>query len=64
MGGDIYFRIMISPHKIFKRKGADLFIEKTITLKEALSGFYTEINHFNNKKFTICTIPNEIIKNG
>jgi len=32
MGGDLHVRIKIKPHKVFTRKGTDLFIEKKITL--------------------------------
>jgi DnaJ family protein A protein 2 len=38
MAGDLHVRIKIEPHKIFTRKGADLFMEKKITLLEALVG--------------------------
>jgi len=38
MAGDLYVRIKIQKHKVFERRGADLFMTKTITLIEALSG--------------------------
>lgn len=40
--GDLVFRVNIAPHKVYTRKGADLFIDKKITLLEALSGFNFE----------------------
>lgn len=39
MAGDLYVRILIDKHKTYTRKGADLFLEKKITLCEALTGF-------------------------
>lgn len=43
MAGDLHVRIRVKPHKLFKRKGADLFMDKEITLLEALTGFNFEI---------------------
>lgn len=47
MAGDLYVKVVIKPHSVFTRKGADLYIEKKITLLEALSGIYFEIKHLN-----------------
>lgn len=38
MAGDLHVRINIEKHKVFERKGADLFLAKKITLCEALTG--------------------------
>jgi DnaJ homolog subfamily A member 2 len=38
MAGDLYVRVRIAKHKDFERKGADLFMERKITLVEALTG--------------------------
>ena len=38
LAGDLYIKVNIKKHKTFTRKGADLFIEKEITLKQALLG--------------------------
>ena len=38
IAGDIYARINIKKHKLFQRRGADLFITKKISLLEALTG--------------------------
>jgi len=61
LAGDLHVRIMIKKHKTFSRKGADLFIDKKITLLEALTGFNFEITHLDGKKFTVATAPNEVI---
>lgn len=47
MAGDVYVRIMIEKHKVFQRVGADLFIEKKITLLEALTGTNFTIKHLD-----------------
>ena len=64
MAGDIYARIMIEKHKVFERKGADLVIEKKITLLEALTGFSFELEHLDGQKYTIATLPGEVVTPG
>lgn len=61
MAGDLHIRFRIKPHKLFKRKGADLFVEKEITLLEALTGFNFEILQLDGKKLTVSTIPGDIV---
>lgn len=36
--GDLYFRVTTEKHAVFSRKGADLFMDKQISLLEALLG--------------------------
>merc|ERR1712228_521859 len=43
-------------------KGADLFLEKKISLVEALCGFELELTHMDNRKILIKTSPGEIVK--
>jgi DnaJ family protein A protein 2 len=62
--GDVVVRVTIEPHPVFARKGADLKIEKTITLLEALSGCNFEIEHLDGKKLTVTTLPGEVISSG
>jgi len=38
------------PHQLFKRKGADLLIEKEISLLEALTGVDFVLKHLDGKK--------------
>jgi DnaJ-class molecular chaperone len=38
MAGDLYVRIHVQKHKLYERKGADLYTQKKITLLEALIG--------------------------
>ena len=47
--GDLHIAIKIIKHELFERKGMDLQYKKSLTLKEALCGFYLEIPHLNGK---------------
>lgn len=47
---------------MFKRKGADLFMEKTISLVEALCGFELEITHLDGRKLLVKTAPGELVR--
>ncbi|CAE8637315.1 unnamed protein product [Polarella glacialis] len=60
--GDVHFVIKQQEHAVFKRKGADLFIERNITLVEALCGFEMELTHLDGRKLLIKTTPGEIVK--
>lgn len=61
MAGDIYVRTNITKHKLFERKGADLWIKKKISLLEALTGLNFEIDHLDGKKYRIATAAGEIL---
>jgi DnaJ family protein A protein 2 len=56
MGGDVHVRVYISKHATFERKGADLFMEKKISLIEALSGTNFEIKHLDGKNLKVIVI--------
>ena len=64
MAGDVYIRIKIEQHSIYKRKGADLTYDKTITLLEALTGVHFELPHFENKHLYISTKAGDIVCDG
>lgn len=57
-----FFVIKQQEHKEFKRKGADLYIERKISLVEALCGFELSIEHLDGRKLLIKTSPGEIVK--
>jgi len=61
MAGDVIVRLIVEPHKRFERKGADLYIKKTISLYEALTGTAFNIEHLDGKKILIATAPNDIL---
>merc|ERR1719491_1402720 len=60
--GDVVFVLKEQEHSEFKRKGADLFIERKISLVEALCGFSMELTHLDGRKLIIKTSPGEIVK--
>jgi DnaJ family protein A protein 2 len=55
--GDVIVVIKEAPHKVFKRKGADLFMEKDITLLEALTGTEFVFNHLDGRKIRVKNEP-------
>merc|ERR1712232_1543805 len=60
--GDVIFVVKEQEHADIKRKGADLYIERTISLVEALCGFQMEFTHLDGRKLLIKTSPGEIVK--
>merc|ERR1719443_2465302 len=60
--GDVVFVLKQQEHALFKRRGADLFIEKDISLVEALCGFELEVTHLDGRKLLIKTDPGDIVK--
>lgn len=47
---------------MFKRKGADLLIEKDITLLEALTGVDFVVDFLDGTKFRVYNKPGSVIK--
>lgn len=60
--GDVIAVIKIRPNKMFSRKGADLYMDKEITLLEALTGVDFTIMHLDGKIIRIKGEPGQIIK--
>jgi len=60
--GDVVFQLKQQEHADFKRKGADLFVERKISLVEALCGFEMEITHLDGRKLLVKTNPGDIVK--
>merc|ERR1719284_2370817 len=60
--GDVIFVLKQQEHAVFKRKGADLFIERDISLVEALCGFEMEVTHLDGRKLLIKTEPGDIVR--
>jgi DnaJ family protein A protein 2 len=63
MAGDLIVRFHIEPHKIFERKGADLYYKKKISLYEGLTGCAFHLEHLDGKKLLIAT-AGDIISPG
>ena len=60
--GDVVFVLQEQPHPEYKRKGDDLFIERTISLGEALCGFNMELKSLDDRILIIKSAPGEVIK--
>ncbi|OQR91524.1 hypothetical protein ACHHYP_04602 [Achlya hypogyna] len=62
LAGDIVFVVQEKEHAIFQRKGANLIMEKKISLVEALCGFETIVEHLDGRHLHVKTKPGEVIK--
>lgn len=51
-------------HATFTRKETDLFVEKKISLGEALCGFKFSFEHLDGRKICITCGPGEVIAPG
>lgn len=60
--GNINFVIQEKEHPVFKRKGADLLVVKTLSLQEALCGFEWKIEHLDGRDLVVRSRPGEVIK--
>src|SRR3990167_7484093 len=52
-GGDLYIRIKIKPHHIFRRQGNDLIVRKEINLVDVLLDKKIEISTIAGKKLEL-----------
>lgn len=59
--GDVIIVVQERKHKVFHRKGADLFMEKEIDLVEALTGLDFVLTHLDGKKIRIRNNPGEVV---
>lgn len=62
--GDIVFVVQQKEHPVFTRKGDDLFMEKDLTLVEALCGFKFVVTHLDGRQLVVSTHEGEIVKPG
>jgi DnaJ family protein A protein 2 len=60
--GSINFLVQEKEHDLFKRKGADLLITKTLSLNEAICGFEWLVTHLDGREIVIKSKPGEVIK--
>jgi len=60
--GDVIVVVDLQDHKTFKRKGADLLVERKITLVEALTGVDFILTHLDGKKIRIKSAQGDVIK--
>eukprot|EP01012_Entosiphon_sulcatum_P026836 TRINITY_DN3232_c0_g1_i1.p1 TRINITY_DN3232_c0_g1~~TRINITY_DN3232_c0_g1_i1.p1 ORF type:complete len:423 (-),score=85.60 TRINITY_DN3232_c0_g1_i1:49-1293(-) len=62
--GDVIIVLQEKKHDKFDRQGQDLLIRKTISLREALTGFAFPIKHLDGRVLLVKSQPGEIIKPG
>jgi len=60
--GDIKIFIKVENNSSFERRGLDLYIERHISLKDALCGFSFELKYINDKVYTINNYSGNIIQ--
>ena len=60
--GDVIVVIKIRPNKLFSRKGADLYMDKEISLLEALTGVNFTIMHLDGRIVRITGKEGVVIK--
>lgn len=60
--GDIIFVLNQTEHATFQRKGADLIMEKEISLKDALCGVAFAVKHLDERTIIVRSKPGEVIK--
>jgi len=60
--GDVIVQVVEMPHKLFKRKGADLFLQKEISLLQALTGVDFTLTHLDGRKIRIENEPGNVVK--
>ena len=62
--GIVKIFVKIDNNTEYIRKGLDLILHKTISLKDALSGFTIQIKHLNGKTFTLHNKRGNIVTPG
>lgn len=62
--GDLLIKVDVKSHKIYTRAGADLVIERDVTLKQSLLGFNFTLKFLDGKDIVISTIPGEVLSHG
>jgi DnaJ family protein A protein 2 len=60
--GDVVFVLQQKEHATFKRKGADLLIQKSISLSEALCGFKFIVKQLDGRNLLVQSKPGQIIR--
>lgn len=62
--GDVVIVVNEQPHDVFKRKGADLLLERNISLYEALTGVDIVVDFVDGTKFRVKTPKGHVISDG
>lgn len=62
--GDVIVVLQQTDHVMFKRQELDLFVEKKISLRQALCGFKFAFEHLDGRKMCLTCDPGEVISPG
>ena len=62
--GDVVVQLQQAEHPLFKRDGPNLYIQKNITLVEALTGFSFLLKHLDGHQLVIRSLPTDITQPG
>eukprot|EP00934_Nitzschia_sp_Nitz4_P000707 Nitzschia sp. Nitz4//scaffold24_size164493//57122//58691//NITZ4_002320-RA/size164493-snap-gene-0.3-mRNA-1//1//CDS//3329544090//707//frame0 len=60
--GNLNFIVRETEHPVFKRKGNDLLMTKTLSLNEALCGFEWAFRHLDQREIVVQSRPGEVIR--
>ena len=60
--GDMIVVVEEIPHETFRRQGPDLFLNKEITLQEALVGVDFAIRFLDGSRLRVKNLPGDVIK--
>lgn len=59
--GDVIVILQQATHPLFRREELDLFVNKKITLQEALCGFSFNFEHLDGRKIKVSCSPGEVL---
>ena len=60
--GDVVFVLQQKEHAVFKRKGADLLLQKNISLSEALTGFKFIVKQLDGRSLLVQSKPGQVVR--
>ena len=62
--GDLIVVVQEMDHTTFKRTGMDLFLEKEVSIVEALCGFVFILEHLDGRKIAVHNEASQVISPG
>lgn len=60
--GDVIVVVSEQEHSRFMRKGADLYVEREVSLADALTGFRLVISHLDGRRLIVRSKPGEVLQ--
>merc|ERR1719203_55477 len=63
--GDVVFQLRLKQHDVYKRQGADLGMNYTLSLRQALCGYKIKLEHVSGRTLVITPLePGEVVQPG